>query len=69
MDEKETNVCFICSKRIGLCVIKCRCGGNFCKKHVAPELHMCSFDYKLFGQELIRKNNPKVVPSKMKSTG
>ena len=65
MDEKEPKLCDICAKKIGLCVIKCRCDGNFCKKHVSPESHMCKFDYKLFGQEIIRKNNPKIIPSKV----
>jgi predicted nucleic acid binding AN1-type Zn finger protein len=65
MNQEEPKVCDVCAKKISLCVIQCRCNGNFCKRHVAPENHMCKFDYKLLGQEIIRKNNPKIIPSKV----
>lgn len=38
--------CFHCKKK-HIYVIMCKCGQSFCLNHKQPEIHNCSFDYKL----------------------
>nr|GFB69352.1 zinc finger A20 and AN1 domain-containing stress-associated protein 1-like [Tanacetum cinerariifolium] len=57
---KVTNRCFDCNKKVGLMGFKCRCVETFCGMHRYPEEHMCEFDYKKTGRELISKANPVV---------
>lgn len=58
--------CSICSKKIshGMEFI-CRCNKLVCMKHRLPETHDCSFDYKMFGKEILKKENPMVGGDKL----
>lgn len=58
--------CNVCNVRLGLCAIKCRCGGYYCAKHRYDKEHNCTFDYRSMGAEEIRKNNPKVIAEKVR---
>ncbi|XP_042493607.1 zinc finger A20 and AN1 domain-containing stress-associated protein 9-like [Macadamia integrifolia] len=60
------NRCVSCSKKIGLLGFNCKCGSTFCSKHRYPEMHNCTFDYKVVGQEAIAKANPRVISDKIK---
>ena len=44
---------------------KCRCGGVYCGNHWFSEKHNCTFDYKVLGQEQLKKQNVKVVAVKI----
>jgi AN1-type zinc finger and ubiquitin domain-containing protein 1 len=46
-------------------IVKCRCDKLVCIDCRYPEDHMCSFNYKEEGRELLIKNNEKVVASKI----
>jgi hypothetical protein len=61
MSQKESNIkpelsikkikkkkrCSFCKAKIGvLDSVKCRCDKSFCIKHLLPEYHNCSYDYK-----------------------
>ena len=43
----------------------CRCDGLFCSLHRYSDKHGCSFDYRVHGQQEIRKNNPVIVGEKV----
>lgn len=63
--QKPTNRCASCKKRVGLTGFKCRCGDTFCSQHRYSDRHECRFDYKKLGQDAIAKANPLVVGSKV----
>jgi len=44
--KKNKNRCFVCSKKVGLTGIECRCEGVFCGVHRYPSQHACAFDHK-----------------------
>lgn len=56
--------CQACRRKITLTYIECRCKGLFCGAHIYPDMHSCRYDHKKFNQELIKKNNPKVIHTK-----
>ncbi|KAL6008159.1 hypothetical protein ACLOJK_033665 [Asimina triloba] len=64
-NQRLTNRCMSCHKRIGLTVFKCRCGGTFCSSHRYSEKHECTFDYKSAGRDAIAKANPVVKAEKI----
>ncbi|NBR60859.1 hypothetical protein EB118_06860 [bacterium] len=58
--------CLFCKKKT-LIVIKCKCGGSFCQKHLQAEDHACKFDFVSdFRKKLESQNitivSPKVTP-------
>ena len=55
--------CSKCKKK-SMIVFNCRCGKEFCTKHKQPEDHNCTFDFKNYGKEKIKINNPKVTNNK-----
>ncbi|XP_050222862.1 putative zinc finger A20 and AN1 domain-containing stress-associated protein 8 [Mercurialis annua] len=57
--------CNCCKKRIGLTGFACKCGHLFCGNHRYPEEHKCTFDYKAFGREVLRKQNPGLQGDKL----
>ncbi len=63
--KKKKNRCVTCRKKVGLTGFECRCGGLFCSIHRYSDKHDCKFDYRLHGQEEIRKNNPVIVGEKI----
>lgn len=62
-------------KRCGVCKLKltlvqrecgkCGCGGVYCGMHRMSENHECTFDHKTNGRAKLKKNNPKIVNSKI----
>ncbi|PIA28318.1 hypothetical protein AQUCO_07200164v1 [Aquilegia coerulea] len=61
----QPNRCSTCRKRVGLTGFKCRCGIMFCSLHRYPEQHGCSYDFKVVGQEAIKKANPVIKAEKL----
>jgi predicted nucleic acid binding AN1-type Zn finger protein len=59
------NRCGTCRKRVGLTGFTCKCGMLFCGTHRYPEKHECSFDFKTVGKEMIARENPMVMASKL----
>jgi hypothetical protein len=45
-DERITNNCFICNKKLPIFIIKCRCNNIFCNIHRYHTDHGCKYDYK-----------------------
>jgi predicted nucleic acid binding AN1-type Zn finger protein len=43
----------------------CPCKGSFCIKCRVPELHNCTFDFKLENQLRLTKDNPVIVGEKV----
>jgi predicted nucleic acid binding AN1-type Zn finger protein len=33
-------------KKTKLIILSCRCGKNYCQKHLLPEKHYCNYNYK-----------------------
>ncbi|KAH8287051.1 hypothetical protein KR054_001327, partial [Drosophila jambulina] len=63
----NSNRCTKCNKKLGLTGgFPCRCGGVFCATHRYSDRHECSFDYRELGASEIRRDNPLIVPSKLK---
>ena len=52
--------CHHCNKKVGLIVIKCKCGHIFCQSHLNAHSHNCTYDYKKEKKESLEKNNPKL---------
>ncbi|ALH23333.1 AN1-like Zinc finger containing protein [Chrysochromulina ericina virus CeV-01B] len=57
--------CPICNKKIKLTDIQCKCGIIFCSLHRYPDMHDCSFNFKVNERNFIEKNNPKIIPNKI----
>jgi AN1-type zinc finger protein 5/6 len=68
--EKEEFICpdrcVECKKKLGLVVIKCRCGFPFCGKHIRSDKHQCTYDWK--GQTKLDLNAhlPKINADKIR---
>ena len=46
-----------CPKTLKLFNLPCRCKKTFCTAHRLPALHMCCFDYKTYGKNILEANN------------
>lgn len=57
--------CYHCNKKVGIYGFNCRCGFNFCSTHRYADAHDCSFDYKTFEREQLRKTNQAVIADKI----
>ena len=44
--NKSDNICFFCKKASHI-LNKCRCENTYCLKHLTPEKHKCSYNFKL----------------------
>jgi hypothetical protein len=62
--ETDPELCGVCKKKTHL-MFHCKCEGNFCLKHRDSFKHKCTYDYKKAQRELLIKQNPKVVGSKI----
>ena len=38
--------CYYCKKKVGLIIIKCKCGHIFCQSHLNAHSHNCTYDIK-----------------------
>ena len=63
--QTDPSRCWSCRKKVALLGFKCRCDYIFCASHRPPETHHCTFDYKQYGRELSKKNNPRIVGAKI----
>ncbi|KAM8720214.1 hypothetical protein ACLKA7_006282 [Drosophila subpalustris] len=63
----KQNRCDKCGKKFGLTGgFPCRCGGTYCAFHRYSDRHDCNFDYRKMGATQIRRDNPLVVPEKLR---
>ena len=60
-----SNKCYKCNKKLKLTALKCKCDYYFCNAHKYSDCHNCKFDYKKFGKEILKKNNPKIISTKI----
>lgn len=65
MDNKPNKKCPVCSKKLMLTSISCRCGKRYCPSHRLAEAHSCSFDYKQHAREELTKSVVKCIPIKV----
>jgi len=63
--QVNTSRCWTCNTKIGLTGFQCKCEYYFCAKHRYSDMHVCTFDYKAQGKQLLTKANPTVVPAKI----
>ncbi len=61
----KKNRCACCSKRLGLVMFTCKCGGNYCGEHRINEAHNCTFDYHETYKQSLSAQLQKVVGSKV----
>lgn len=60
--------CLICNKKIKLTELSistCKCKKLFCNLHKTPEVHNCTYDYRLNKSNDIEKNNQKIISAKV----
>ena len=57
------NRCSACNKKVNLLGVRCRCKGLYCGQHIHD--HACTYDFKASQRDLLRRENPIVVPSKL----
>lgn len=58
--------CVQCNKKLGvIMVMKCHCQKVFCAQHRYAEAHNCSYDFKQEGKQILARENPLVVASKL----
>lgn len=60
----DADRCFICKKRVGPLIFKCKCNLPFCAKHRVPEAHSCTFDHRSHGIRKLSEDNPQVIAEK-----
>ena len=61
----QQDICIICGKKVKISAIECKCKQPLCNVHVNELNHDCTYDYKEQGKNLIIKNNPKIISSKI----
>jgi predicted nucleic acid binding AN1-type Zn finger protein len=57
-DLEDPKKCSHCKKANHI-IVRCKCSGNFCLKHVQPENHLCT-QLSLFKKEDYEKNKKKL---------
>ena len=61
--------CNFCNKKVPTIIIAfigiCKCENLYCAKHIFPEKHNCTFDYKSEQIEKLKKNLPLIVADKV----
>lgn len=46
--QPDRKRCLVCSKKLGLTGLECKCGMMFCTAHRMPDSHNCTYDFKVF---------------------
>ena len=64
-EQADKTKCWLCTRKIGLLGVQCRCGYFYCTEHRYAESHSCEYDYKTNERRKLRKQNPVVVASKL----
>jgi hypothetical protein len=54
-----------CKTKLMLSDFPCKCKGFYCSQHRFSESHMCSFDYRGTGKDILTKQMPTVAGSKL----
>jgi hypothetical protein len=56
-----------CKKKLSIIdrELGCKCGKHFCQMHKFFNLHACTYDYKSDYMEILKKQNPTIVSSKL----
>lgn len=54
-----------CRKRLGLLNHECKCGNTYCEKHILSNSHNCTYDYKKYYLDDLKKNNISVKFNKI----
>jgi predicted nucleic acid binding AN1-type Zn finger protein len=62
---KKKNRCQHCSKKLGLVLFTCRCGGDFCAEHRLSDDHQCGYDFKEENKRKLSQELVKVVGQKL----
>ena len=63
--HNEKKYCPVCQKRLKLTAIKCKCNNYYCNIHKYSDMHDCSYNYISAAQDIIKKNNPKIISTKV----
>jgi len=64
--DNQTSVkCGVCSKKLPLTAIQCKCGAHFCAAHRYPEEHKCVVNYRQLQREVLTKQNERIVAPKV----
>ena len=65
--KHKTSRCAICRKKVGLLAFTCECSDilKFCAEHRLPENHLCTFDHKNKGKNLLESKLVKVAGEKL----
>ena len=61
----ESNKCFNCNKKLKLINFTCKCDKIFCINCKFPEVHYCTFNYKIQQQNKLENDNPVITPDKL----
>ena len=56
-----------CKKKINLMKFTCKCQLDFCIKHMAPETHNCTYNFKIIENLQEKIEQTKCIPEKIKS--
>lgn len=54
-----------CKVKLMLADFACRCKSFYCSQHRFAEAHKCSFDYRASGKDILTKQMPTVIASKL----
>lgn len=65
MEQPKTIRCTQCSKKLNILSYPCKCKNYYCGKHMDTIEHNCTYNYKKSSENLLRKNNPIVIGSKI----
>lgn len=67
MSNNKINYCEYneCERKLKLTNFPCRCEKNFCKYHIIPEEHNCSYDYKGKNNKKKKIDDLKCVSNKL----
>ena len=72
-NKKPTSIAFfrcnVCNKKVHTAFVAimgvCKCEKLYCSKHIFPEKHNCTFDYKCEQIEKLKKILPVIVADKV----
>jgi len=57
--------CTFCKKKMGMMEFTCKCDYKYCQKCLVPEVHKCTFDFKIHGKSLLKEKLTKVTNVKL----
>ena len=65
--KPKSTRCAVCNKKVGLLAFTCECSETlkFCSAHRLPENHLCTFDHKNKGKNLLEGKLVKVAGEKL----